>query len=81
MRIAVVSDIHGNLTALEAVIVDLQKVRADLIVQGGDLVGGSSDAKVIDLVRDELMKWFAPDLVEHIEEAVGKIRRCATGAP
>jgi hypothetical protein len=26
-------------------------------------------------------KWFAPDLVEHIEEAVGKIRRRATGAP
>jgi pentatricopeptide repeat protein len=32
-------------------------------------------------IHDELTKWFAPDLVEHIEEAVGKIRRRATGAP
>jgi putative phosphoesterase len=52
MRIAIVSDIHGNLTALEAVIADLKKVSADLIVQGGDLVGGSRNAEVIDLVRE-----------------------------
>ena len=52
MRIAIVSDIRGNLTALEAVIADLKKVSADLIVQGGDLVGGSRDAEVIDLVRE-----------------------------
>jgi putative phosphoesterase len=52
MRIAIVSDIHGNLTALEAVIADLKKVSADLIVQGGDLVGGSRNAEVLDLVRE-----------------------------
>lgn len=52
MRIAIVSDIHGNLTALEAVLADLKKVSADLIVQGGDLVGGSRNAEVIDLVRE-----------------------------
>ena len=52
MRIAIVSDIHGNLTALEAVVADLNRVGADLIVQGGDLVGGSRNAEVIDLVRD-----------------------------
>ena len=52
MRIAIVSDIHGNLTALEAVIVDLKNVGADLIVQAGDLVGGSRNAQVIDLVRE-----------------------------
>src|SRR5262245_61591374 len=52
MRVAIVSDIHGNLTALEAVVADLKEVGADLIVQGGDLVGGSRDAEVIDLVRE-----------------------------
>jgi 3',5'-cyclic AMP phosphodiesterase CpdA len=52
MRVAIVSDIHGNLTALEAVIADLKIVGADLIVQGGDLVGGSRNAEVIDLVRE-----------------------------
>src|SRR5262245_6036424 len=52
MRIAVLSDIHGNLTALEAVIADLKTASPDLIVQGGDLVGGSRNAEVIDVVRE-----------------------------
>ena len=56
MRIAVVSHIHGNLTALEAVIADLQTAGADLVVQGGDLVGGGSrPAEVIDRVRE--LNW------------------------
>ena len=53
MRIAVVSDIHANLIALEAVIADLETQRPDLVVQGGDLVaGGAGAAAVIDRVRD-----------------------------
>ena len=53
MRIAVVSDIHGNLTALDAVVVDLRSVGADLVVHGGDLVGGGSrPAEVIDRIRE-----------------------------
>lgn len=53
MRIAIVSDVHGNLSALEAVVADLRTVSPDLVVQGGDLVGsGSRPAEVIDLIRD-----------------------------
>lgn len=52
MRIAVVSDIHGNRTALAAVLADLQQVSPDLILQGGDLAAsGSHDAEVVDQVR------------------------------
>ena len=52
MRVAVVSDIHGNLTALEAVVADLKRVSPDLIVHGGDLVGsGARPAEVVDFVR------------------------------
>lgn len=52
MRTAVVSDIHGNRTALAAVLADLQQVSPDLIVHGGDLAAsGSHDAEVIDQVR------------------------------
>jgi predicted phosphodiesterase len=52
MRIAVVSDIHGNLTALDAVIADVSQAAPDLVVCGGDLVGGgSSPAEVVDRVR------------------------------
>ena len=36
MRIAIVSDIHGNLTTLEAVVAHLRNAAPDLILQGGD---------------------------------------------
>ena len=53
MRIAIVSDIHDNLTAFEAVLADLREASPDLVLHGGDLVsGGSSPADVVDCVRD-----------------------------
>lgn len=52
MRTAIVSDIHGNLTALEAVLVDLRTMAPDLILHGGDLAdNGSSPVDVVDLIR------------------------------
>jgi 3',5'-cyclic AMP phosphodiesterase CpdA len=53
MRVAVVSDIHGNRTAFEAVIEDLRHVSPDLVLHGGDLAdGGSSPAEIVDRVRE-----------------------------
>ena len=53
MRIAVVSDIHGNRTAFEAVLADLRQTSPDLILHGGDLPhGGSSPAEIVDQIRD-----------------------------
>lgn len=53
MRIAVVSDIHGNLAALEAVIADLRTQAPDLVLQGGDLpYGGCHAAEVMDRVAE-----------------------------
>jgi predicted phosphodiesterase len=40
MRIGLISDIHGNLPALEAVLADLRAHAPDLIVNLGDLVSG-----------------------------------------
>ena len=52
MRIAVVSDIHGNWTALEAVIGDLRATAPDVVLHGGDLAdSGSSPIEVVDRVR------------------------------
>src|SRR5947209_18510101 len=53
MRIAIVSDIHGNRTAFEAVLADLREISPDLILHGGDLAdGGSSPREIVDRVRD-----------------------------
>lgn len=53
MRIAVVSDIHGNLTAFEAVLADIRYTSPDLVLHGGDLADtGSSPIEIIDRIRD-----------------------------
>jgi predicted phosphodiesterase len=54
MRIAIISDIHGNLTALDAVLADLRQQKPDLVLHGGDVpYGGSHPAEVIDCVVHE----------------------------
>ncbi len=53
MRIAIVSDIHGNRTAFEAVVADLWETSPDVILHGGDLAdGGASPVEVVDRIRD-----------------------------
>jgi putative phosphoesterase len=53
LRIAIVSDIHGNLTAFEAVLEDLREASPDLIYHGGDLVhGGARSGEIVDRIRD-----------------------------
>lgn len=58
MRIAVVSDIHGNFTALQAVVQDLETQHPDAVLVGGDLVlGGRQPAEVLDLLVER--RWPA----------------------
>jgi len=53
MRIAIVADIHGNLTAFEAVAADLRQVSPDLIVHGGDLADmGAHPVEIVDRIRE-----------------------------
>src|ERR1039458_2640984 len=53
MRIAIVSDIHGNRTAFEAVLADLRQTSPDLILHGGDLAdSGASPVEIVDHIRD-----------------------------
>jgi putative phosphoesterase len=53
MRIAIVSDIHGNRTAFEAVLADLRETSPDLILHGGDLAdAGAGPAEIVDRMRD-----------------------------
>jgi len=57
VKLAIVSDVHGNLAALEAVRQDLRTQGADEVLLGGDLVlGGRNPVEVLDL----LAAWGAP---------------------
>jgi len=65
MRAALVSDIHGNLTALEAVITDLQRRGTDLVIHGGDVgLMGARPAEVVDRIRE--LGW--PGVVGNTDE-------------
>jgi predicted phosphodiesterase len=65
MRMAVVSDIHGNRTAFEAVLADLRLTSPDLILHGGDLVAsGASPAEIVDRIRE--LRW--PGVVGNTDE-------------
>jgi predicted phosphodiesterase len=65
MDLAVVSDIHGNLTALEAVVDDISRRGVDHVVHGGDLaLMGAQGAEVVDRVRE--LGW--PGIVGNTEE-------------
>ena len=53
MRLAVFSDVHGNLTALEAILADIAKKAVDKIVFAGDLCfAGPRPAECLDRVRN-----------------------------
>jgi len=52
-RIAVVSDVHGNLVATRAVLADLAEAGAETVVVAGDLTGfGANTVEVVDLLRE-----------------------------
>ena len=69
MRIAILSDIHGNRTAFEAVLADLRQTSPDLIFHGGDLAdAGSSPVEIVDRIGD--LGW---------QGVVGKLMKCFSG--
>lgn len=51
-RLAALSDLHGNATALEAVLKDIDRERPDAVLIAGDLVvNGPEPAMVVDVLR------------------------------
>jgi predicted phosphodiesterase len=65
MRIAIVSDIHGNLTAFEAILADLRQTAPDLIIHGGDLAdAGARPTEIVDRIR--ALGW--PGVVGNTDE-------------
>ncbi|GAB3263099.1 metallophosphoesterase family protein [Kineosporia babensis] len=48
MRVAVLADVHGNLPALDAVLVDAERAGVDAFVLNGDFVTGPMPAQTLD---------------------------------
>src|SRR5271165_3089988 len=80
MRIAIVSDIHGNRTAFEAVLADLRQTSPDVTLHGGDLAAsGASPAEIVDRIRDlgwqgvvgntDEMLWMPESLTEFANQS------------
>jgi predicted phosphodiesterase len=71
MRYAVISDIHGNLEALQAVLNDISGRAIDQIVCLGDIVGYYPDPEIcIDLIKEKTSLCVAGN---HDYAAIGKI--------
>jgi putative phosphoesterase len=68
MRVAVFGDIHGNVTALDAVLADLTRQRVERSYCLGDLVGyGPFPNEVIDRIRAA----GAPTIMGNYDDGVG----------
>ncbi len=71
-RIAVISDIHANLVALEAVLEDIKRRKIDRIFCLGDIVmKGASPCEVVDIIRKKceiVVKGNCDELVVNAPE-------------
>jgi predicted phosphodiesterase len=68
MRIAIVSDIHGNLPALEAVLTDVARQEVDAVYCLGDLVGY---APFPNEVTDRIRREAFPTIMGNYDDGVG----------
>lgn len=67
MRIAILSDVHGSLTAFDAVVDDIERRAPDRVLHGGDLaLMGPQPAEVVDRVRE--LGW--PGVVGNTDEVL-----------
>lgn len=67
MKIAIISDIHGNASALSAVLSDIKKNKVDSIICLGDVATlGPSPREVLDMIKD----LNCPCIIGNHEEAL-----------
>lgn len=71
MKIAVISDIHSNVYALNEVLGDIQKKDVDMVICTGDLVGyGTRPNEVIQTLRKEKILT----IMGNYDEAIGNFK-------
>ncbi len=83
MRVAVISDTHGNLPALQAVLEDLATQGPDLVVMAGDFAfGGPWPAECIELIRSRNIPALRGNTDEFlVEVATGGTHRAEVPDP
>lgn len=82
MKVAILSDIHGNMQALESVMGDIKENNCEKVLCLGDLaMAGPEPAKVIDFVKsqdnwiviqgntDKMIADFTPEILKNTENA------------
>jgi putative phosphoesterase len=52
MRVAALYDVHGNLTALDAALAEVDEAGADVVLSGGDLLLGFQPAECLERLRE-----------------------------
>ena len=71
MRIAVISDIHSNIYALDKVIEDIKSKNVDMVVCTGDLVGyGTRPNEVIHKMKEEKILT----IMGNYDDAIGNLK-------
>jgi len=71
MRYGLISDIHGNLEALEAVLSEIDKLRVDQILCLGDVIGyGPNPTECVKIVRERTAVCLVGN---HDEASLGRV--------
>lgn len=71
MKIAVISDIHSNIYALDKVIDDIKSKNVDMVVCTGDLVGyGTRPNEVIHKMKEEKILT----IMGNYDDAIGNLK-------
>lgn len=71
MRLAVFSDIHGNLQGMHAVLADIERRGTDILWCGGDLVGyGANPGEVVE----EIQRRGIPTIMGNYDDGIGYFR-------
>ena len=79
MRIAVLSDIHGNLPALRAVLADIEGWNPDKVIVNGDLVNrGPNSRECLEIMRERVVTEAWQVVIGNHEEFV---LHCADNPP
>ena len=79
MRVAALYDVHGNLPALEAVLVDVASAGVDEIVVGGDVLWGPLQVECVTTLRSAGARFLAGNCERDVLHPTGEVDHWCSG--